>query len=47
MGMIAAKLRPPTREQALPGREERMPVADLHYVTGAPMRWERPSIRTC
>jgi peptide-methionine (S)-S-oxide reductase len=38
MGMIAAKLRLPTREQALPGREERMPVADLHYVTGAPMR---------
>ncbi len=38
MGMIAAKLRIPTREQALPGRKERMPVADLHYVTGAPMR---------
>jgi peptide-methionine (S)-S-oxide reductase len=38
MGMIAAKLRLPTREQALPGRKERMPVADLHYVTGAPMR---------
>jgi peptide-methionine (S)-S-oxide reductase len=36
--MIAAKLRIPTREQALPGRKERMPVADLHYVTGAPMR---------
>jgi peptide-methionine (S)-S-oxide reductase len=36
--MIAAKLRLPTREQALPGRKERMPVADLHYVTGAPMR---------
>jgi peptide-methionine (S)-S-oxide reductase len=38
MGMIAAKLRLPTPEQALPGRTERMPVADLHYVTGAPMR---------
>ena len=38
MGMIAAKLRIPTPEQALPGRKERMPVADLHYVTGAPMR---------
>ena len=38
MGMISAKLRLPTREQALPGRKERMPVADFHYVNGAPMR---------
>lgn len=38
MGMIAAKLRLPTPEQALRGREERMPVADFHYVNGAPMR---------
>ncbi len=24
----------PTKEQALPGRDERMPVPDSHYVNG-------------
>lgn len=27
----------PTQEEALPGREEQMPVAARHYVSGAPM----------
>jgi peptide-methionine (S)-S-oxide reductase len=31
------KLRLPTREQALPGRAERMPVAPKHAVLGTPM----------
>jgi len=31
------KLRLPTREQALPGRTERMPVAPKHAVLGTPM----------
>jgi peptide-methionine (S)-S-oxide reductase len=31
------KLRLPTREQALPGRPERMPVAPKHAVLGTPM----------
>jgi peptide-methionine (S)-S-oxide reductase len=30
-----AKLKMPTREQALPGRSSRMPVADRHYVNGS------------
>jgi peptide-methionine (S)-S-oxide reductase len=38
MALIAAKLRLPTPEQALRGRQERMPVADYHYVNGGPMR---------
>jgi peptide-methionine (S)-S-oxide reductase len=36
--MISARLRLPTREQALPGRNESIPVADFHYVNGAPMQ---------
>jgi peptide-methionine (S)-S-oxide reductase len=31
------KLKMPSREQALPGRAERMPVARTHFVNGAPM----------
>jgi peptide-methionine (S)-S-oxide reductase len=31
------KMKMPTKEQALPGRSERMPVAAKHVVTGAPM----------
>jgi peptide-methionine (S)-S-oxide reductase len=31
------KLRMPTKEQALPGRAERMPVAEKHFVNGARM----------
>jgi peptide-methionine (S)-S-oxide reductase len=38
MGSAAdKKLRLPSREEALPGRSERMPVAPRHVVTGAPM----------
>jgi len=32
------KLLMPTSEQALPGREARMPVPNEHYVTGAPLK---------
>jgi peptide-methionine (S)-S-oxide reductase len=31
------KLKMPAKEEALPGRSERMPVAERHIVTGAPM----------
>lgn len=36
------KLRLPTREQALPGRPERMPVAPKHAVLGTPMEQPFP-----
>ncbi len=35
--MLADKLRLPTREEALPGRDEKMPVPARHYVNGAPL----------
>jgi peptide-methionine (S)-S-oxide reductase len=31
------KLRMPSKEEALPGRPDRMPVPDSHFVTGAPL----------
>jgi peptide-methionine (S)-S-oxide reductase len=31
------KLKMPTREEALPGRQERMPVPKAHFVNGAPL----------
>lgn len=34
----AQKLRMPTAEEALPGREARMPVANEHYVSGNPIK---------
>jgi peptide-methionine (S)-S-oxide reductase len=33
----ASKLRVPTREESLPGRDERLPVAERHVVTGGRM----------
>ena len=35
--MFGSKLEIPSREDALPGREQRMRVAPLHYVLGTPM----------
>ncbi|MHA7838690.1 MAG: peptide-methionine (S)-S-oxide reductase MsrA [bacterium] len=37
MGLFSKKLDLPTREQALPGRAERMPVPSKHFVTGEPL----------
>jgi len=37
MGHDLAKLKIPSREQALPGRTERMPVPARHYVLGTPL----------
>jgi peptide-methionine (S)-S-oxide reductase len=34
MAFMSRKVEMPTPEQALPGRDEPMPVADTHYVTG-------------
>ena len=34
---MAKKVRMPTREQALPGRAERMPIPDRHEVLGTPL----------
>jgi peptide-methionine (S)-S-oxide reductase len=38
MGPSALKLKMPTREQALPGRSERMPVPAKHFVLGSPLQ---------
>jgi peptide-methionine (S)-S-oxide reductase len=35
---FGSKLRVPNRDEALPGRKERMPVAEKHVVTGARMQ---------
>ncbi len=35
--MLASKLLLPTADQALPGRPDKMPVANKHYVNGAPL----------
>ena len=37
MALFAKKISMPTREQALPGRAQRMPVAAKHFVLGNPM----------
>jgi peptide-methionine (S)-S-oxide reductase len=37
MGLFGKPLELPSREQALPGRGERMPVAAKHFVTGEPL----------
>ena len=37
MALFAKKVSMPTREQALPGRAQRMPVAAKHFVLGNPM----------
>jgi peptide-methionine (S)-S-oxide reductase len=36
-GAIGKKLEVPAPGEALPGREERMPIAPAHFVTGAPL----------
>ncbi|MCZ6782896.1 MAG: peptide-methionine (S)-S-oxide reductase MsrA [Proteobacteria bacterium] len=38
MGFLESKLRLPTAEGALPGRDVAMPVADAHFVNGNPMQ---------
>ncbi len=35
--MLASKLSLPTPDQALPGRPDKMPVPEKHYVTGMPL----------
>ena len=35
---FARRIRMPTAERALPGREEEMPVAERHYVLNSPLR---------
>jgi peptide-methionine (S)-S-oxide reductase len=40
----ASKLKVPSREEALPGRAEKMPVAARHVVTGAPMEGPFPGL---
>jgi peptide-methionine (S)-S-oxide reductase len=37
MGFFSKKHDMPGRAEALPGREERMPIPPAHYVTGAPL----------
>ena len=37
------KSRMPAREDALPGRSEAMPVPDVHFVNGAPIKGEFPA----
>jgi peptide-methionine (S)-S-oxide reductase len=36
--MLTAKLTLPSRDEALPGRHEPMPVPDRHFVNGAPLK---------
>ncbi|HEX7096968.1 MAG TPA: peptide-methionine (S)-S-oxide reductase, partial [Acidimicrobiales bacterium] len=36
--MFGAKIRMPTPEEALPGRDEPMPVPERHYVNGHPLK---------
>ena len=40
--MSHSKIEIPTPEQALPGREEEMPVVEKHYVTGQPIKGDFP-----
>ena len=37
MALFGKKLATPSPEQALPGRPQRMPVAEKHYVLGTPL----------
>ncbi len=39
-----AKLEPPTRKNALPGRNERMPVPSKHFVLGTPLAGDFPGM---
>src|SRR5437773_952715 len=41
--MFENKLKMPTREQALKGRDDRMPVPAKHYVLDAPLQGTVPS----
>jgi peptide-methionine (S)-S-oxide reductase len=41
--MFDKKLKMPTKEQALPGRTERMPVPTAHHVNGAPLQGPFPA----
>jgi len=37
MGLFGSKLELPSESSALPGRGERMPIAECHFVTGEPL----------
>ena len=37
MGIFGRKMEVPSASASLPGRAERMPIADLHFVTGEPL----------
>ena len=37
MGLFGKKMELPSASTALPGRSERMPIAELHFVTGEPL----------
>ncbi len=39
---LASKTRMPTREEALPGRDDAMPLINRHFVLGRPMKGEFP-----
>jgi peptide-methionine (S)-S-oxide reductase len=41
--MFDTKLKMPTKDRALPGREEQMPVPDKHHVNGAPLNGPFPA----
>jgi peptide-methionine (S)-S-oxide reductase len=41
--MFDMKLKMPTKDRALPGRAERMPVPDKHHVNGAPLQGPFPA----
>src|SRR6188474_401956 len=41
--MFDTKLKLPAKDQALPGRAERMPVPQKHHVNGAPLAGPFPS----
>ena len=42
----ARKLRMPSKEEALPGRQDRMPVPDSHFVNGTPLEPPFPGLET-
>jgi peptide-methionine (S)-S-oxide reductase len=41
--MFETKLKMPAKDQALPGRAEKMPVPDKHHVNGAPLKGPFPA----
>jgi peptide-methionine (S)-S-oxide reductase len=43
MGLFSSKVRLPTPESALPGRQEPLPLTNQHYVSGHPIREPFPA----